>query len=73
MVMSAPVPDWIADVMRDCRSLALIVSRLSVMPVALAFLRDPAFEQHVGSRHEIGPAQPMNIRPLRVGRCASGG
>src|SRR6516225_8758222 len=34
MVMSAPVPDWIADVMRDCRSLALIVSRLSVMPVS---------------------------------------
>ena len=34
MVMSAPVPDWIADVMRDCRSLALIVSSLSVIPVA---------------------------------------
>jgi hypothetical protein len=34
MVMSAPLPDWIADVIRDCRSLALIVSSLSVMPVA---------------------------------------
>ena len=39
----------------------------------LAFLRDLAFEQHVRSRHEIRPTQPMNIRPLRVGRCASGG
>src|ERR1700682_1423935 len=34
MMMSAPVPDWIAEVMRDCRSLALTVSSLSVMPVA---------------------------------------
>src|SRR5882724_1130594 len=39
----------------------------------LAFLRDLAFEQHVRSWHEIRPAQPMNIRPLRVGRCAPGG
>src|SRR6188508_2505833 len=34
MMMSAPAPDWIAEVMRDCRSLALTVSTLSVMPVA---------------------------------------
>jgi hypothetical protein len=34
MMMSAPAPDWIAEVMRDCRSLALTVSSLSVMPVA---------------------------------------
>src|SRR5216683_7352569 len=34
MMMSAPVPDWIAEVMRACRSLALTVSSLSVMPVA---------------------------------------
>src|SRR5258707_4525554 len=34
MMISAPVPDWIAEVMRDCRSLALTVSSLSVMPVA---------------------------------------
>src|SRR6185312_4987926 len=32
MMMSAPVPDWIADVMRDCRSLAFTVSILRVMP-----------------------------------------
>ena len=35
MMMSGPVPDWIAEVMRACRSLALMVSTLSVMPVAL--------------------------------------
>ena len=34
MMMSAPAPDWIAEVMRDCRSLALTVSTLRVMPVA---------------------------------------
>src|SRR6516162_307821 len=34
MMMSGPVPDWIAEVMRACRSLALMVSTLSVMPVA---------------------------------------
>ena len=33
-MMSGPVPDWIAEVMRACRSLALMVSTLSVMPVA---------------------------------------
>src|SRR3954452_9062583 len=34
MMMSAPDPDWMAEVMRDCRSLALTVSTFSVMPVA---------------------------------------
>src|SRR6202000_31220 len=34
MMMSAPLPDWIADVMRVCRSLALTVSTRSEMPVA---------------------------------------
>src|SRR5712692_1985430 len=34
MMISGPVPDWIAEVMRACRSLALMVSTLSVMPVA---------------------------------------
>jgi hypothetical protein len=34
MMMSAPVPDCIAEVMRECKSLALMVSSLSVMPVA---------------------------------------
>src|SRR6266545_1373474 len=34
MMMSAPAPDWIAEVMRDCRSLALTVSTLSVIPSA---------------------------------------
>jgi hypothetical protein len=34
MMMSAPAPDWIAEVMRDCRSLALTVSSLRLMPVA---------------------------------------
>src|SRR5262249_12709229 len=34
MMTSAPVPDWIAEVMRDCRSLALTVSTLRVMPNA---------------------------------------
>src|SRR6266478_9269255 len=34
MMMSAPAPDWIAEVMRDCRSLALTVSTLRLMPVA---------------------------------------
>ncbi len=33
-MMSAPAPDWIAEVMRDCRSLALTVSTLSVIPSA---------------------------------------
>src|SRR6185437_209453 len=32
MMTSAPVPDWIAEVMRDCRSLAFTVSILRVMP-----------------------------------------
>ena len=35
MMMSGPVPDWIAEVMRACTSLPLMVSTLSVMPVAL--------------------------------------
>src|SRR5919201_1488913 len=34
MMMSAPVPDWIAEVMRDCRSLALTVSTLRLKPSA---------------------------------------
>src|SRR4051812_42665746 len=34
MMMSAPLPDWIAEVMRDCRSLALTVSTLRLMPSA---------------------------------------
>src|ERR1700730_16990419 len=34
MMIYAPVPDWIAEVIRDCKSLALTVSSLSVMPVA---------------------------------------
>jgi hypothetical protein len=33
-MMSGPVPDWIAEVIRACRSLALMVSTFSVMPVA---------------------------------------
>ena len=39
----------------------------------LAFLRDLALEQHVGGRHEIGPAQPVDGRPLREGRRPSAG
>ena len=35
MMMPGPVPDCIAEVMRACRSLALIDSTLSVMPVAV--------------------------------------
>ena len=34
MMRSAPVPDWIAEVMRDCRSLALTVSTLRLKPSA---------------------------------------
>src|SRR3982075_1384668 len=34
MMISAPAPDWIAEVMRDCKSLALTDSSLSVMPAA---------------------------------------
>ena len=34
-MMSGPVPDWIAEVIRACTSLPLMVSTLSVMPVAL--------------------------------------
>src|SRR5215813_2018826 len=33
-MISAPEPDWIAEVMRDCRSLAFTVSTLRVIPVA---------------------------------------
>ena len=32
MMMSGPVPDWIAEVMRAWMSLALIVSTVSLMP-----------------------------------------
>ena len=35
MKMSAPEPDWIAAVMRGCRSLALIVSSTTSAPRAL--------------------------------------
>src|ERR1043166_7219279 len=50
--------------MRACRSLALMVSTFGCdAERLLTFLRDLAFEQHVGSRHEIGPAQPMHGRP----------
>src|SRR5688572_6356526 len=33
--MSGPAPDWIAEVMRGCRSLALTVSKLIFTPSAL--------------------------------------
>src|SRR5687768_7300326 len=33
--MSGPAPDWIAEVMRGCRSLALTVSKLILRPSAL--------------------------------------
>src|SRR5918999_1448415 len=33
--MSGPAPDWIAEVMRGCRSFALTVSKLIFMPSAL--------------------------------------
>src|SRR5438552_433757 len=35
MMMSAPLPDWMAAVMRDCRSLALMVSSWISAPSAL--------------------------------------
>ena len=60
----------------DARLQIIAVDRFNLERDAgrlLALLCDLAFEQHVRSRHEIRPAQPMNIRPLRVGRCASGG
>src|SRR5919204_6150331 len=34
MKTSGPLPDWIADVTRGCRSLPLTVSRLILMPSA---------------------------------------
>src|SRR5918994_1957201 len=71
MMMSAPAPDWIAEVMRDCRSLALTVSTLSVIPSA--FLRDRPLEQHVGGRHEIGPAQPVDAGLLGERRRTAAG
>jgi hypothetical protein len=36
MIRSGPAPDWIAEVMRGCRSLALTVSKVIFMPKAFS-------------------------------------
>ncbi len=60
--------------MRACRSLALMVSTVSLMPSAFWHSAvDLALEEHIGGRHEIGPAQPMHRRSLGIGGRAAGG
>src|SRR5882757_1913191 len=69
MMISAPVPDWIADVMRDCKSLALTVSSLSVMPVA--FLH-PCVIRPFSSASEAGTKSVQRSQWMVVS-CAKAG
>src|ERR1700721_1043335 len=73
-MMSAPVPDWIAEVMRACRSLPLMVLNVILSPQRLLRLRQQLLaQQRVGGGNEIAEPQPVQRGVLRVGGRPAGG
>src|ERR1700704_2757267 len=72
-MMSGPVPDWIAEVIRACRALALMVSTFSVMPVAfwhscviwpLSRTSDAGTKSAQRSQCTVVPCAKAGARPL---------
>jgi hypothetical protein len=72
MKMSAPEPDWMAAVIRGCRSFALMVSRRP-RPEGLGGLRHLALQLDVGLGDEVHPAHPVELGALREGGRPAGG
>ena len=65
--MSAPAPDWMAAVMRGCRSLALMVSSTHLGAEGLGGLRHLALQLDVGLGDEVHPAHPVQLGALGEG------
>src|ERR1700749_340337 len=73
MMMSGPVPDWIAEVMRAWIPFPPIVSTLSLMPSAFWHSSVISPEQLMGYRHKIDEFEPLKRGRLPVvGRPACG-
>ena len=71
--MSAPAPDWMAAVMRGCRSLALMVSSTHLGAQRLAGLGHLALQLDVGLGDEVDPAHPVQLGALGEGGRAARG
>ena len=72
-MISGPVPDWIAEVMRAWIPFPSIVHVELDAEGFLALLGDLTSEQLIGDRHEIDEFEPVDRSGLGVGGRSAGG
>ena len=72
-MMSGPAPDWMAAVMRACRSLALMNSNDHLGPERLGRVTGLALELDVARGDEVDPADDVEPRALGKGGSAPRG
>jgi len=56
-MMSAPAPDWIAEVMRACRSLPLMVSNVILSPSAFSACGSNSWRSSVSEAGTKSPSR----------------